>query len=286
MLYSVHTLFEPVMPDYYFYDIYGLFPSHKLGVRNIRVLICMVCVVHIQKPTMDTTTTAAIEFGIDVDKAFNPYVTLRPITEGVVNLDGPTLAEALAGASCDPRKLLIKSKADFVSGGLNRSTAFNGITVVDGEVVTTGQSSLGEAFERYLRRYDKDALIEIVNDVNHGVDVTRTTDLDPAFVARVRPESEEARHKVLRRKIRQRNSESVQTHARFVAAKVTEMIASGAVSHHGTIAEARVKGTMPYVCGSLTVEPLKPRLCYNCTSLNKSTVKRNVRLEGLDNIRR
>jgi hypothetical protein len=188
---------------------------------------------------MDTTTTPAIEFGVDVDAAFNPYIDLRPITDGVVNLTGPTLGDVMSGASCNPQQLLVKGKHDFVSGGFNRSTAFTGITVEHGMVVTTGQSSLGVAFEEYLHNFKRDALIELVNDANNGVDVTRDTDLYPDFVDKVRPPPGEALDKIHHREFRVRNSASVSDFALFVAEKITEMVANGGVRHLGTIAEVR-----------------------------------------------
>lgn len=235
---------------------------------------------------MNTSTTLAKEFGEDVDRAFQPYATPRDLVAGVEQGQGPSYAQVVAGAPCDPTQLRMRGKTEFVSGGFNRSTAFNGITIEHNEVVMLGKSSLGVEFETYLREYDPVTLREIVADVNHGVDVTRVTDLNPEFVERVRPTDSDELSTVQHRLPRSNNSASVAEFALFAGGQVTEMLRSGGVALVGPIAEVQRLGLTPYVIGSLTIEPMKPRLCYSCTTLNKHTTKRHVKLEGLDTIRR
>ena len=235
---------------------------------------------------MNTSTMSAKEFGEDVDHAFQPYTTPRTLVVGVEQGCGPSYAQVVAGAPCNPTQLLVRGKSEFVSGGFNRNTAFVGITLEHNEVVMRGESSLGAEFETYLREYDPNTLREIVADVNEGVDVTRSTDLYPDFVAEVRPTDSDQLSAVQHRLPRSRNSDSVAEFALFVGGQVTEMLRSGGVALVGPIAEVQRLGLTPYVIGSLTVEETKPRLCYSCTKLNKHTAKRSVKLEGADAIRR
>ena len=236
---------------------------------------------------MNSSIRSAGEYGASVAAVFDPHVDVRsarPVT--MTHPLNTTIGTVLGGQHCDPDQFVFQSKDEFVSGGFNRGTAFKGIDIVRGEVQMTGQSSLGPSFETYLSKYDADELHEIVSDYRHGIDVTREKDMKPEYLAMVQPTDAVLMAEVVRRMPKVRNSVTVSQHAEFVASKITEMVANGAITHLGTVAEVSEKGLMPLEFGSLTVEPEKPRLCYNCRALNGGTNVRSVALEGLADIRR
>ena len=237
--------------------------------------------------SLNSSRRSAQSYGDDVYHAFKPYISKRLVTSNMSLPQPVTVEELLNGRDYDPAQIKLCNKSNFVSGGFSRGTALRGMTVVGDEVKMTGQSSLGPGFEEFLRSYNQNDLTEIVNDFNHGVDITRSSDMQLDFLLKTRPE-DPAKLEALRCRVpKVRNSETVDTHALFVAKKVTEMIANGGIRHIGTVDETAERGNMPLCIGSFTVEPNKPRLCTNCKTLNKGTQKRlGPPLQGIPDIRR
>jgi len=214
---------------------------------------------------------------------FDPTsVVLRPeLSPGVVS--GPTVAEVMGddAVEADASMFEIADNDAFVAGGYQRGA------------IWADTSQLPD-LDVYLASLDPDDLAEVMHDQAHGVDVVR--ELDAEFVESVRATDPAARKLRRHRKIDVRNAPKLVSRGCtreedgqkcrcficFMLYTILTMLASGAARCVGTIADVEAGGDVPWVLASLTIEPNKPRFCYNSRALNEATRERPTSLEGLD----
>ena len=228
-----------------------------------------------------TAVRPVARYGKDVEQAFKPFTLPRKIQPSAID-NGPGYHAAMSGITADPTMIHLTNDSEFVSGGWHRGTALKGITMQNGELLSDGTSSLGSPFLEYLKKFDAKDLEEMLDDFHNGLDVER--DINPQYLETVFPTDPTKLKERLHRKPHLRNSKTVDAFAKFAAEQITAWLRSGAIEHLGTVEECMLAGTVPLVIGTLTVEPTKPRLCCNCSELNKNTRKRDVILEGLHDV--
>eukprot|EP00729_Bicosta_minor_P030328 gene30328-26693_t len=189
----------------------------------------------------------------------------------------------------------------FVPGGFSRGPALRHVTIeIDSagkRYVCIGEGGvLGSRFDEFLREYDQDTLLVIVDSYWNGFDVERafTADFRAEISRRESSRAEEraasstGRHSDSRAKASWRKHSKMCQRNKYVlllAATFAGLVQNGAVDVLGTVED--VMGTVdePLSQCSVVIEPRKPRICLWSRELNEGTEERPVTLEGLPMLR-
>ena len=218
----------------------------------------------------------------------------------VINRGGQSWEDVIdRDSDVDLNDLELAGSETFVPGGFSRGTALRHVTVCERhgkkEIVIGEGGVLGPRFDAYLRDYDQTLLIVIVESYWGGFDVEAafTGEFCATIAAREqdraeeRAASEDGRSSDTRAKAWRKHNKICQQnqHVMLLASTISKLVASGAVEVLGTIEEVMGTEREPLSFSTVTIEPLKPRVCLWSKEVNEGTENRPVRLEGLPMLR-